>query len=162
MVRTDETFRLRISKAFWNELHAQLLTRGENKREAGAFLLGIRAGSHSEVMDLIYYDDLDPRSKQYCYIRIQGHTYGRLWEVCRSRKLDVIADVHTHPGLAFQSTIDQGNPMIDQAGHIGLILPHYAQFPERVSSAGVFEYLGSRRWRTLSDQRSPTRALEVQ
>jgi proteasome lid subunit RPN8/RPN11 len=161
MLCNSNSSRFRMKKTVWNELHSQLFQRGENKREAGAFFLGVRVGHCVNVTDLVYYDDLDPQSKQYCYIRVQGHAYGRLWSICRSKKLDVVADVHTHPGQAFQSQIDRANPMVDQAGHLALILPHYGQFPEHVSSIGLFEHLGSRRWKTLSDPRSPTLALEI-
>jgi proteasome lid subunit RPN8/RPN11 len=69
------------------------------------------------VLLIVYYDDVDPQSRLYRYIRVRGHTYGALWAICRAKGLDVIADVHTHPGLALQSPMDRSNPMIDQSGH---------------------------------------------
>lgn len=34
----------------------------------------------------------------------------------------VVADVHTHPGRAFQSESDRTNPMVARAGHIGSMM----------------------------------------
>jgi len=39
--------------------------------------------------------------------------------------------------------------MISRAGHIALILPHFARPPVRTETVGVYRYLGDKRWDTV-------------
>ena len=80
-------------------------------------------------------------------IEIQGHAFSKLWDVCETKKLTVIADVHTHPGAAVQqSSIDKDNPMIAQIGHVALIVPHFATRRVRSRHVGVHRYCGNGKW----------------
>ena len=96
-----------------------------------------------------YYDDLDPHALDTGIITFDGGAYPALWELCRQTGLKVVADVHTHPGRARQSSLDRDHPMIARAGHVGLIIPNFAQgSPSRreMAEMGVYEYLGAGAW----------------
>jgi hypothetical protein len=69
----------------------------------------------------------------------------------------VVADVHTHPGVARQSGTDKKNPMIATAGHIAFIIPDFAQGPSPVASLGMYEYLGAHEWSDYSGHFAPRR-----
>jgi len=140
---------LTIEPALWQELLEELRARGEGRRESGAFLLGPTAdGRPRQVAAVIYYDDLDPTSLTGD-ISFSGSAYGRLWDECGQRELEVVGDVHTHPGAwVTQSPTDRAHPMLAQAGHIGLIVPNYAQTSARPRDVGVHQYLGDGRWRS--------------
>ena len=101
---------------------------------------------------MIYYDDLDPHSLNSGFVQVSGTAYGALWRRCRESGLEVIGDVHTHPGAAHQSETDRKNPMLARAGHIAIIVPFFATNYPRVRDLGVFEYLGEFRW---NDQSGP-------
>lgn len=61
--------------------------------------------------------------------------------------MQVIADVHTHPASWFgQSAIDKANPMIPERGHIGLIVPHFAERNFTPNEIGIHEFLGRAGW----------------
>jgi hypothetical protein len=73
--------------------------------------------------------------------------YGRLWEFCREHNVEVLADVHTHPGAYIQqSKIDQDNPLVAQRGHIAIIVGHYAQDRASLRDVGIYEYGGDAGW----------------
>jgi proteasome lid subunit RPN8/RPN11 len=77
-----------------------------------------------------------------------------VWSECRRRGLQVVADVHTHPGGAGQSDVDQANPMIPERGHLALIIPNFARklyFPGEV---GIYEFRGREGWIDHSDHGS--------
>ncbi len=139
---------LRIPWMLWWRLIRELRRRGRSRRESGAFLLG-RNGS-PKVTHFICYDDLDPTALDTGIIVFHGEGFVPLWEFCRTRKMRVLADVHTHPGeWTSQSGSDSTHPMIAQSGHVALIVPHFAQRRwQTLTGVGVHEYRGDHRWKS--------------
>ena len=135
---------IQISHWRWRGIVAELDRRGRGKRESGAFLLA--RPSRRRVTGCVFFDDLDPEALTGA-ISIRGETFGRLWAICAERGMRVIADVHTHPGSSVaQSHVDAANPMIAKAGHVGIILPHFAQRSRDPRHAGIHVYRGDHRW----------------
>ncbi len=138
-----------ISRLHWRRLVRELARRGEGRRESGAFLLARREHRPSRVAAVVYFDEIDPQALNGA-IAIRGQTFTKLWRICRERGMRVIADVHTHPGAAVgQSPIDAANPMVAKAGHVAVILPHFAQHDATPEHSGVHVYEGSRRWQNF-------------
>lgn len=141
--------RIQISVWIWARLVLGLRSRGEGRRESGAFLLGRWTGQLGTVTRVIFYDQLDPNTYQNGIITFHGEGLAALWKICRECGLEVIADSHTHGNASTgQSMTDQRNPMIPEVGHTALILPYFARMaPWSKRGVGVHEYLGSYRWR---------------
>jgi proteasome lid subunit RPN8/RPN11 len=138
--------RLRCSSRLWRRIIAELERRGENRHEAGAFLLGVSDGARKEVREAVYYDQLDPRAYDSGVCVLHGDAFALLWSLCREKNLTVVADVHTHPDAAFQSDADRTNPMVAREGHIAIIVPNFARWPIKSSALGVYEYIGDHAW----------------
>lgn len=138
---------LRMRRAAWKAMIAELGRRGRGSRESGAFLLGDRGGDQRTVTQVVYLDDLDPN----CLtggIAFDGLAYSKLWDICDAEKRRVIGDVHTHPSRwVHQSSIDSANPMIAQDGDVALIVPDFAMHPIEAREVGVHRYDG-RHWQT--------------
>jgi hypothetical protein len=141
-----------MSLMLWRRLIAELKRRGGGARESGAFLLGDAGGC--EIKHFIAYDDLDPTALDAGIVSFQGIGFVPLWNYCRLRQMQVLADVHTHGGKwTGQSATDQRNPMVETPGHIALIVPHFARGNRRsLKGVGVYEYLGDHKWRTWSEE----------
>ena len=147
--------RLSCSRKIWRRGLAEIASRGEGRHESGAFLLGHRDGLRGRVVRFAYYDDFDPTCLDSGIVIFDGAGFGPLWGLCRQTGLNVLADLHTHggPGPARQSLLDRDNPMIAQLGHVALIVPNFAT-GFRMRDIGVYEYLGSHKWRNHSGVRS--------
>src|SRR5439155_25402816 len=106
--------RLACAPSLWNAGLAELHRRGAGQRESGAFLLGERVRQRGverrRVQRFAYYDDLDPNSLDTGIVVFDGSGFGPLWQLCREARLEVVADVHTHPGVAGRSHADRRNP----------------------------------------------------
>jgi proteasome lid subunit RPN8/RPN11 len=140
--------RLRFSRTDWRQLLRELERRGERRRESGAFLLGARGERSGRIRRVVYYDDLDPECLQGT-IAFSGFGFAALWDICVDEGFDLIADVHTHPGLSVaQSVTDREHPMYARPGHIALIVPNFASKPVKAREVGVHEYLGDTGWRS--------------
>lgn len=138
--------RITCRRSRWRRIVRELERRGQHRHEAGAFLLGSDAGIAREVVDAIYYDDLDPNAYASGVCVLHGDAFAKLWAECRKRKLTVIADVHTHGGVAHQSNSDKTNPMVARAGHVAIIVPDFAAWPIRAERLGIYEYRGQHEW----------------
>lgn len=138
----------RIPRVDWSRMVEELAARGEGRRESGAFLLGPRRGQRPKVTRIVYFDDLEPGSLNGA-VHLTTSAYTALWAVCREYNVEVLADVHTHPGAHIrQSHIDKENPLVAQRGHLAIIIPHYAQRPSRLRDVGTYEYGGESGWET--------------
>ncbi len=143
-----------ISRWRWRRLIGELASRGGGRRESGAFLLARTERFHRRVASFVLFDDLDADALNGA-VSIRGEAFGRLWEICEQRKMRVIADVHTHPGSGVgQSSIDAANPMIARRGHVGIIVPHFAQRSTRPRDIGFHIYQGDQTWTSAFDDRA--------
>lgn len=142
---------LSCSWLLWRRLTQALRERGRGEsRESGAFLLGPKpSGAPARVSEFVLYDDLDPRALDTGIVRFDGRHFGKLWALCRDRKLTVLADVHVHPAGSGQSASDRAHPMIAEPGHIALILPNFARVPIPREDVGIYRYQGAGAWETV-------------
>lgn len=138
-----------VSRWLWRRLILDLRRRGQGLRESGAFLLGKAAARNRTITSYLCYDDVDREAYQRGAIAFHASGYAALWRHCRTHDLDVLADIHSHPGPHVQqSQIDRRNPMLPVAGHTALIVPHFADTPwHMLRGVGIYEYLGDLEWR---------------
>lgn len=123
----------------------ELRDRGRGQRESGAFLLGRRQRDTRVIEAFIPYDTIDPKALRG-HIVFDGSRMDLVWAECKRRGLQVVADVHTHPGGFGQSDIDRANPMIPERGHIALIIPNFADRLYLPGEIGVYEFRGRDGW----------------
>ena len=149
--------KLRCSSSIWKTLTDELRMRGEGIREAGAFILGkVEPDGRRLATHIVFYDDLDKSALRGGYVCMTPEGYSKLWNICSGLNNSVIADVHTHPGIALQSLSDKKHPMIIKSGHIAMIIPNFAKdIPISLKTLGMFEYQGMGKWRTLSNYQNP-------
>lgn len=138
--------RLSCSSILWARGLKELNRRGIGCRESGAFLLGTLNESQRRVTRFVYYDDLEPHCLDSGIVIFEGFGYGHLWQICRESGLAVVADIHTHPGVARQSGSDRTNPMVATEGHVALIVPDFARRVVGPTQLGIYEYEGAHHW----------------
>lgn len=150
---------IKIPMLVWARVLADLRRRGGGKGESGAFLLGHQRGARGRVTEYICYDDLDPDAYQFGGIAFHAAGCAALWKLCRERRLQVLADVHTHPTADVrQSGIDQRHPMVPVADHTAMIVPKFgATAWWSLKRVGVYQYLGNFQWRSQDANKRPRR-----
>jgi proteasome lid subunit RPN8/RPN11 len=140
-------------RGLWATIVTDLRNRGGGQRESGGFLLGRREGDTRIIDGFIAYDEIDPNALRG-HIEFDGSRMDVVWSECRRRGLQVVADVHTHPGGAGQSSVDQANPMIPERGHLALIIPNFARKLYLPGEVGIYEFRGREGWIDHSGQGS--------
>jgi proteasome lid subunit RPN8/RPN11 len=141
---------IKIPIWLWAMVIWDLRRRGGGVRESGAFLLGHANTSPARVSGYICYDDVDPAAYQHGAIVFHASGCAALWQHCKKLGLQLLVDVHTHPGADVrQSSIDVRHPMMPVAGLTAMIVPNYAHTKWwSLETVGVYEYLNGFNWRT--------------
>ena len=143
----------------WAKIIFDLRRKGKGRGESGAFLLGRDGNSPARVTAYLPYDDIDSCAYQGGAIQFHAAGYAALWAYCKKKQLQVLADVHTHPGRDVgQSPIDQRHPMVPVVGHTAMIVPHFGKTGWWSHDAvGVYEYIGNFQWRSHPPSAKPRR-----
>jgi hypothetical protein len=143
--------RIICNSATWVSGVRELEKRTLNgRRESGAFLLGLDRGRQKEIIEFVYYDDIDPHALDTGIVKFAGNRLPKLWELCRSRGYGVVADVHVHPAGYGQSSSDRADPVMPRAEHLAIIIPDFARREIRPGGIGIYEYLGKDEWQDHS------------
>jgi Prokaryotic homologs of the JAB domain len=153
--------RIRIPVRLWARLLRDLRRKGNGRRESGAFLLGREGKNPARVTAYLCYDDLDSGAYQGGAIQFHAAGYAALWQECKEKQLQVLADAHTHPGSGVcQSPIDQRHPMVPVLGHTAMIVPNFGSMGWwSLKTIGIYEYLGNFQWRVHPP--SPSRRVKL-
>lgn len=145
--------RLACAAATWDGGTRELAKRTlGGRRESGAFLLGHDKGDQKQIVEFVYYDDIDPRALDTGIVHFAGNQLPKLWEHCRMRGYGVVADVHVHPAGFGHSNSDQSDPVMPRAGHFAIIIPDFARRATRPGGIGMYEYLGNGAWKDHSKE----------
>lgn len=140
----------------WFRLVGELRARGGGRRESGAFLLGKADDPARRITEFVCYDDLDPTALDKGYVLFHGPGYSTLWAMCAERKLEVLADIHTHPGPDVgQSSIDKQHPMLPVVNHVALIAPRFGHTSRwSLREVGIHVFEGGGRWKRYDPRNS--------
>jgi len=148
-----------IPRLIWFSLVGDLRGRGRGRRESGAFLLGRSDGRDRRVVEYICYDDLDPHALDQGIVVFHGEGFSKLWALCAKRKLQVLADIHTHPSRDVgQSWIDQENAMVPVTGHVAMIAPRFGNTSRwSLNEVGIHRLEEGGRWKRfhVRDKNAP-------
>lgn len=140
---------LETTSATWTALADDLRRRGDDCRESGAFLLGSSDEHRRKFVAWVAYDDLDVDALSEGYVRLGTAAFTKLWAICGERNLEVVADVHTHPGNPRQSISDREHPMVSIPGHMAIIVPNFAQGVVLPGKVSVNIYQGGLTWQSF-------------
>lgn len=150
MARTILRPLLKLPLALYANLVADLARSGAGVAESGAFLLGTVDGDDRQVAGYLPYEAVAAQSRRrHAYVAFTAEEMARAWDYCYRNKVQVVADVHTHPGGPMQSLSDRAHPIVSLAGHVALIVPHFALRNPQPADLGVHQFLGGGRWRSL-------------
>lgn len=142
-----------IPHNLWQLTWAGLAQRGSGKVEAFCVWAGDRTSSSLQVKEVIFLDDLPGVQGFPLFHKISREAVARLFEILKSKSLDLIADVHTHPEEWVDlSQIDQENPLEYRVGFYSVVLPYFGKSDPSLDLTGLHRYTGSLKWKTLSAQ----------
>jgi hypothetical protein len=74
---------------------------------------------------------------------------GKLWLDLARRNRTVRAQVHTHPGTAYHSSVDDHHALVHTPGYLSLVIPSFAQGPIGLRESYLVGRAEDGRWQRL-------------
>jgi hypothetical protein len=137
--------------------HAHMRAMGAQGYEGIALWAGRRNGSVFDVVETIVPKQSGFRSDAGLSVMIAGDELHRVNVHLFKNGLSLIAQIHSHPGRAYHSAVDDAYPIVAKIGGLSLVVPDFARAPfslntcatYRLSAAGAWEQLNGREVSTL-------------
>lgn len=146
-----------IPKGLWEMTWCGLCDRGRGRVESAAVWAGKRDGKIEVVEGVYFLDDFAGGLQRRGYHLVTPEALAKLFAQLQKERRVLIADVHTHPtGWVGLSEIDKEHPIEFRPGIHAIVLPFFALPEPSLKTAGVHEYKGDGKWRTLSRKEKET------
>jgi hypothetical protein len=79
-------------------------------------------------------------------VTVDGAELFRLNVHLYESKLELIAQLHTHPDAAYHSETDDSYPIATQTGALSIVIPDFAEAPFAISGCAIYRLQAGRRW----------------
>lgn len=135
---------LRIPRAVFDNTFARLRACGGGHRECQALWVG--SWDNPERVDRVVHPD---HSASPAGFQLDDAWLNRFWRELADTGEGVRAQIHTHPGAAYHSTIDDEFPILSVPGFLSLVIPRFAQGPASSDGAFLAQLGGNGLWREV-------------
>lgn len=152
--------RLHIPESILKTTATYLKLHGRQGKECMVFWCGkILGKTEGKVTNCIY-----PNQKSTAVgVQIDPDEVSKIQYLLIAREEFLLAQVHTHPGVAFHSSIDNNYPLTHKLGFLSIVVSNFgATDLLNFSGCRVFEYQGFGRWRGLGRKEVGERLRIVQ
>ena len=124
---------------------------GDEHREGIAYWSGILDKDKARITRAIFADSFSEFQNEQCFAHVSLDTVFRIGEEIHEKHEILFAQIHTHPGKAFHSLVDDIHPISHRLGFVSIVIPNFARNITSLSECAIFEYLGKANWNELSD-----------
>jgi proteasome lid subunit RPN8/RPN11 len=119
-------------------VHACLSQGIREGHEAVVYLLGQTDGETTVIVAAV-----SPRAKTtWGSFRVDATAMARVVRAAADHGLQVVGQLHTHPGGAYHSDGDQDGARIVYAGYVSIVVPDYGRRLPTMEGAAVFFFRG--------------------
>lgn len=84
-----------------------------------------------------------------CQVTVDGDELFRISVLAHELNQLVCAQVHSHPGLAYHSNLDDVAPLVSIAGALSIVVPNFADDPLDLAAWATFRLQGDGSWQEL-------------
>ncbi|TAM17658.1 MAG: hypothetical protein EPN62_19800 [Candidimonas sp.] len=148
---------------------AQVLRKGyEFMRSAGKMGLegmvlwaGQQDGRVFGVTELIVPQQQGLRTPDGVCAIVDGDELARLNMYLYRNSLELVAQMHTHPGAAYHSETDDQNAIATTIGCFSIVVPDFAVRDFPLSECAVYRLSGTGQWLEVDESRAPNRIVVV-
>ena len=148
--------KITLNQKHLNEVFAFLRETGKNNVEGIALFAGIIHGNVFEEKAVII-------PKQTGYILEEGLTYAVENEELHSinvwlyeNKMQLIAQIHSHPSTAYHSSTDDRYPIVDTYGGISIVVPDFAINIFTLDKCAIYRLSLKKTWDKLTSTETKT------
>lgn len=136
--------RLHLAAHVMSDTFGVLRRCGRGVRECAVFWTGPTDG---QLVDNVEH----PRhTSSIAGYQIDDSWLTAFWLRLAASRRSVKVQVHTHPGLAFHSAVDDGWPIVSHEGFLSIVIPNFATGEASLDCAWVGQLQANGRWRQLA------------
>lgn len=121
----NEIRRIEVRRAIVLQTLDVLQEQGEQGYEAIALWLARVAGDDAVVERVWVPRQTATRTKHGLHLRVGGDELDRLNHELHRNGETLVAQLHTHPGLAYHSELDEGKPIVTEDGAFSIVVPFF-------------------------------------
>jgi hypothetical protein len=135
---------VRVPRQIFEETFASLRRCGAGRRECQALWVG--PWSDPELVTKVVH----PRhSASAIGFDVDEDWFNDFWTRLADHNLGVRLQVHTHPGVAYHSSIDDENPVVATPGFLSLVIPNFALGPVGFDGAFLAQIDEPGKWKQV-------------
>jgi len=123
---------------------------GDRGYEGIALWAGTRDGPVFHIREAVIPKQRGHRSDAGLSVMIAGEELHRINVALFENALSLIAQIHSHPGRAYHSEMDDTYPIVAKAGTLSLVVPDFAVAPFSLKACAVYRLSARGQWNALS------------
>jgi hypothetical protein len=135
---------VRIPAAVFEDTFTRLRTCGDGQRECQSLWVGPWA-----TPDRVTRSIHPAHTASAVGFQLDPAWLNEFWEELAAKDEGVRVQIHTHPGAAYHSAIDDAFPMLTTPGFLSLVIPRFAQGPLGFQGAFLAQLSADMRWREV-------------
>jgi hypothetical protein len=126
-----------LAPSVLEDTYQLLHERGQQGLEAVVVWIGgIVDSENAKIVGVIRPGQVAYAGEDGCAVEVPPDALSELISML-PEDLFVLARVHTHPGAAYHSPVDDTNMLISHNGAISIVVPNFAQEPVRLENCSV-------------------------
>lgn len=139
-----------VPRSIIQDGHHFLRIAGATGREGLVLWTGRREGVRFVVTELVIPEQQGIRTNDGVCVIIEGKALARLNADLYKRQLQLIAQIHSHPGAAYHSSTDDEYAIATKVGCLSLVVPDFASRPFSLTECASFRLSPAGQWDELS------------
>jgi hypothetical protein len=150
----DAVARVVLPIAIAEETQRSLRAAGLVGNEGLVVWSGVQDGSMFHILTATVPRQRGIRTAEGVCVVVDGDALHQLNVDTFKRGERLFAQVHSHPGRAYHSAMDDQYAVITSPGGLSLVVPDFAVRPFRVAECAVYQLARGGRWREIDKSRA--------
>lgn len=139
----DEIF---VPRTVADEAQQHLREAGVAGYEAFALWVGTREDRTFSVRETLIPEQTGHRTPSGVWVDVEAEELHRINVWLFEHGMTLVAQLHSHPGAAYHSDLDDTLPIATTLGALSLVVPNYAADPFAVRTCAVYRLLPRTGW----------------
>lgn len=136
---------VRLPQSLLEQTFTELRQCGDGRRECQALWVG--PWSDPELITQVVHP---LHTANAIGFELDDEWFNSFWLWLADEKLGVRTQVHSHPTIAYHSSIDDENPVVATPGFLSLVLPNFAQGRVGFEAAFLAQIDAKGKWHQVS------------
>lgn len=125
---------------------------GNKYFEAIALFAGCRENSVFRVKEVILPYQTSYKMASGLMFSVDDEELYRINTHLFENSMELIAQIHSHPGIAYHSETDDRYPIVDTFGGISIVVPDFASGPVDLKLWAIYRLNRNGKWESLSEK----------